>query len=96
MDVHLRNHLLDGMTDIEISLACVLGMDATLQTNLCRPSLISLSSSPHNFIRRQIVRPPPEIFAHLTFGKCAKLAFEVADVGVIVVAINAIRDDITD
>ena len=47
-----------------------------------------------DFVKRQIVRPPAQILAHLAFGKGAELTFERADIGVIDVARHDVGDDV--
>ena len=71
-------------------------MDPALQAHLGRAAIISFTRSTHNFFMRQIIRPAPKVFAHLTFRKRAELAFEITHVGIIYISVNTIGHLIAD
>src|SRR5579863_8014302 len=92
MDVEARKRLLDGSADTEISRARVLGVDAALQTDLGRPALPGFFAAPDDLVPIEIIRPAAQVLAELAFRERAKLATEVADIGIVDVA----GDDVAD
>ena len=94
--MHLGHNLLNGMTNIQISLTGIFRMDAALQANFGGAAVIRFSRSPHNFFMRQVIGPAPKVFTHLAFREGAELTFEITHVGIINISINTIGHLIAD
>ena len=88
MNVHLWYRLLDGTQDIDVGIPGIFGMDAALHANLCRTSLPGFLGAPGDLFIRKVVRPSAQVLCQFTLGEGAELALEIADVGVIDVAVN--------
>ena len=92
MDVDRGLCLLDSAADREIGLAGVVGMDAALEADLGCAAIPGLAYPPHDLLQWQVVGPAAQILAHLALGEGAELAAEVADVGVVDVAVHHIAN----
>ena len=82
----------DGAADVEIGRAGIVGVDATLQADLGRAALPGLDAAALDFVERQVVRPAAQVGGQPAFGEGAELAAEIADIGVVDVAIDDIGD----
>src|SRR5690625_1665815 len=91
MDMNPRLGRLDLLQNIEVSLAGVLGVDAALHAHFGGPALPGLGDSAVNLLRRQVIGPAAQVLAQLALGKGAELALEVADVGVVDVAVDDVE-----
>ena len=56
------------------------------------PSHVRLDGAALDLVQPQVIGLVPQVFGHFALGEGAKFAFEIADVGVVDVAV----DDITD
>src|SRR5579859_5278946 len=95
MDVYVGQGLLDSSADAQIRLTCIFGMDTSLHTDLGPSAFPCLLRTSDNFIQCKIVGGPTQIFAQLPLGKGTELAAEVADVGVVDVPVDGIRNNIS-
>src|SRR5690606_37510109 len=76
--------------NVQIGLAGVVGVYATLHAHLGGTALPGFDAARRDILRADIVGPATQVFALLTLGKRTELAFEIADVGVIDIAIDDI------
>ena len=76
MDMHVRRRRLHRMTDVEIGIAGVVGVDAALHTDLGGGPRLGFEHALANLGERQQIRFAAQRFARLAFGKGAELAFE--------------------
>src|ERR1700757_926320 len=90
MDV--RSDRLDGAADRKISGACVVGMDAALQAHFRGAALPGLAAAALDLLEREIIGAAAQIGGELALREGAELAAEVADVGVVDVAVDHIGD----
>ena len=65
-----------------------------MHADLCRSAIPGLKAAPGDFVAVDVVGRSAQVFAVFAFGKGAELAFEIADVGVIDVAIDNIANGI--
>jgi hypothetical protein len=94
VNVHAWNGGAHRATYLHIGVAGETRVDAALHTHFGRTALPGLSRAPGNLVQRQIVRAAAQVLAHLAFGEGAELAFERADIGVIDVARDDVRNDV--
>ena len=92
MDMDVGHRVLDRAADREIGRAGVIGMDAALQADFGRAALPGLAAAALDLVELEIVRPAAQVVAELAFGEGAELAAEVADVGVVDVAVDDVGD----
>src|SRR5579859_1458887 len=69
-------------------------MNTTLHADFTAAAFPVFACPSNHFIQRQIIGRPTQIFAQLPFAKGAELAAEVADIGIVDVAVDRVRDDI--
>ena len=74
----------------EICLAGIVRMDAALHADFGRAALPRLLRAARDLVEREIVGPAAQILAELALREGAELAAEVADVGVVDVAVDDI------
>ena len=67
-------------------------MDAALQADFGGAALPGLQRAPLDLVEVEIVGPPAQVLRHLAFRERAELAAEVADVGVVDVAVDDVGD----
>ena len=94
MHVHLRHGLLHGMHDVDVGGAGVLGVDAALHAHFGAASGPGFAHAALDFLRAQVVGAAAQVFRQLALGEGAELALEVADVGVVDVAVDDVGDAI--
>ena len=92
MNVHSRCCFSNGCDYVEIGLSCVVGMDSTLHTDLGSAALPCVDAAPSYFFGTYVIRLTAQILAATAFRKSTELTFEIADVGVIDIAVNHIAD----
>ena len=90
--MHLRHGRLDSSADVQIGGAGVLGMDAALHAHFRGTTLPRLHAPTGDFVEIEVIGSPPKILTELALGEGTKLTPEVADVGVIDIAIDDVRD----
>ena len=95
MYMQIGELLLDRCADLQIGLTGVQRMNSALQADFCRTAIPRLAAASEDFVEGQIIGSPAQVFTQLAFGKSAELAFEVADIGVIDIAINHVADTVT-
>ena len=94
MHVHLRHGFLHGGDDIDVSLARVLGMDAALHAHFRAAALPGFPRAALDLLVGEVVGPTAQVLGQLALGKRAELALEVADVGVVDVAVDDVADGV--
>ena len=90
--MHLRHRRLDGAANIQIGGTGVLGVDATLHAHLGCTAIPCLDTATCDLIEVEVVGRTSQIFAELPLGERAELTLEVADVGVVDIAIHDVGD----
>ena len=88
VDVHVRHRRLHRAQDADVGLAGVFGMDAALHAHFRAAPAPSLLGAPLNLLMGEVVGPAAQVLRQLALGEGAELAFEVADVGVVDVAVD--------
>jgi hypothetical protein len=78
--------------DVEVGLAGVVGVNPALHAHLGGAPLPGFDAAAGDVLAGDIVGAPAQVLAVLALGKCAELALEITDVGVVDIAI----DDVTD
>src|SRR4029434_10244856 len=94
MDVHAGSGPANSRTDLHVSLAGETRLDASLHADLGRAAIPGFARAPGDFVERQGVRATAQVLAQLPFRERAELALEVADVGVVDVAADDVRDGV--
>src|SRR4029453_17245311 len=84
---------LDGAADRFVGLAGVVGMDAALQADLGGAALPRLDGAARHFFQREIVGLAAQVVVRAALGEGAEAAAEVADVGVVDVAVDDVGND---
>jgi hypothetical protein len=69
-------------------------VDAALQADLGGPAVPGFERAPFDFVEIEDVRAAAQVLAQLAFGEGAELAFEIADVGVVDVAVDDVGDGV--
>ncbi len=87
MDMHAGDFIMDGRADIEISLACIGGVNAALQTDLRCPAPPGFHRPVDNLLDGEQVGTVAKAFVLSPFGKCAEAAVIGAAVGIIDITI---------
>ena len=90
--VHLGRRVFDGTADIQIGVAGVLGVDAALHAYLGGAASPCLGTTTRDLVEVEVVGCTSQILAELALGEGAELTLEVADVGVVDIAIDDIGD----
>ena len=90
--MHLRHRCLHRLEDLDVGAAGVFGMDAPLHAHFRAAPRPGFPGAPLDLVVGQIVGAPAQVFRQLALGKGAELALEIADIGVVDVAV----DDKTD
>ena len=94
VDVHLGDRRLDRPADRLIGVAGVVGMDAALQADFGRAAIPRLDRAARDFLDGEIVRRAAQILVRAAFREGAELAAEIADVGVVDVAVDDVAHDV--
>ena len=92
--MHLGDDRLDRPADRFVGGAGVVGMDAALQAHFRRPAIPRLDRATRDFLDGEIIRRAAQILVRAAFREGAELAPEVADVGVIDVAVHDVTHDV--
>ena len=95
MNMDPGNRFLDGATDIDVGVASVFGMDAALQTDLGRSPLPRFHGTANDLVQVENVGTTAQVLVALSFRERTELAMEIADVGVINVPRDHVRDDVS-
>ena len=95
MDVHLWRSLTDGFHDIKVGLAGVIGMNATLQTDLCGAQIGSLCDAAVQLFSIDVISRATRRHYPTSFGERAEATTVLTHVGIVDVAIDHISDHIT-
>ena len=78
--------------DLEVGRAAVVGMDAALQAHLGRAALPGLAGAARDLGEVEVVGRPAQMLGEPALGEGAEAAAEVADVGVVDVAVDDVGD----
>ena len=95
MNVHFRRSLSNGLQNVYIRLPGIVRMNPALQTNLCRAQLGGLNYPAMQLFGIYVISSAIRYDFTTALGKSTKAAAELANVGVIDVAIDHIGDCIT-
>ena len=90
--VDVRRRRFDRPADVEIGLAGVVRVDAALQADLGRAPLPGFAGAARDLLEIHLVGHAAKILGQLALGERAEAAVEVADVGVVDVAIDHVAD----
>ena len=88
MHVDAGRRILHRPADRQVRLARIVGMNPALEADLGRPATPGLPGAARNFREVEIVGPAAQVRAQPTLGERAEPALEVADVGVVDVAVD--------
>ena len=94
VDVHLGDDRLDRPADRFVGGAGVVGMDAALQADFRRAAIPRLDRAARDFLDGEIVGRAAQILVRAALREGAELAPEVADVGVVDVAVDDVAHDV--
>ena len=95
MDMHVGDCFLDRVANIDVVLAGVFRVDAALQAHFRRTHHVRLDCAALDLVQPQVIRLVPQVFVHFALGEGAKLAFEIADVGVVDIPVDDVTDGVT-
>src|SRR5579863_443730 len=93
MNVQSRNCGFDRTQQGQVGLAGVTGIDPALHADLGGASVPGLRRPPRDFVKREVIRPTPQLLSSSAFRKSAEAALEGADVGVIDIAVDDVAYD---
>jgi hypothetical protein len=94
VDVHARNRLANRGADLQVRSTGETRLDPALHAHLGGAAIPGLARAPRDLVHRQRVGPATQVLAQLPFRERTELTLEVADVGVVDVAADDIRDDV--
>src|SRR5215472_9839178 len=94
MDVDPRRRFLDRAADLHVGSTRVIRMNAALQADFGGTARPGLAGAALDFGEIEIVGAPAQVLAELPLGEGAELAAEIADVGVVYVAVDYVCDDV--
>ena len=94
VDVHVGRRFLHRAAEVEIGLAGVVGVDAALHADFGGAALPGLDHAALHLVEPEVVGLAAQVLGQLALGEGAELALEVADVGVVDVAVDDVGDDV--
>ena len=92
--MHARHGGLYGFQNTDIGVAGVFGMNAALHADLGAAPLPGFLRAALDLLVGKVVGPPAQVLRQLALGEGAELALEIADVGVVDVAVDDEADQI--
>ena len=92
--VHVGGRFLHRAAEVEIGLPGVVGVDAALHADFGRAALPGFDHAPLHLVEPEVVRLAAQVLGELALGEGAELAAEVADVGVVDVAVDDVGHDV--
>src|SRR3954453_10588467 len=92
--VQLGQDFLDRPADVDVEVAGEGRMDAALEADLGAAALPRLLTAADDLVERHEIGRPAQVGGQLALGKGTEAASEVADVGVVDVARDDVRDGV--
>ena len=92
--MHPGYGLFHGGNDVDIGLSGIVRMDPTLHTDLGGTPVPGFLATTRQFLCGQVIGLAAQVLTLLALGERAELTLEVADIGVVDVAVNDVTDGI--